>query len=245
MEFCYGKRELPPSPKMIEVQTLQPTKTYSHQTNIVERKMTYDCNSINVNTLVSAWTPCKVYNYCDKIDPYDLIVRKSAAEAISKHLNQAFSTSQIVDVYIWAKENIKYQNVPLNDYAPYRPSETIFTKTGDCKNYAALITSMILSIGGTARIATIPKCEHAFAEVFIGGQSQLDSLAEEIKQRYQQDIKLNVIKDNLGYWLILDGAGADYPGTTEIPKCLDSSAPTYFSYSCVSSDGKISKRKWI
>ena len=244
MEFCYGKKDLPPLPQKTQIVS-KSSSTFDHQVNINNPKEAYNCNSIELNTLVSAWLPCKNFNFCDKVDPYDLSVRKSSADAIANNLNSAYSIKQIIDVYVWAKENIKYQNVPLDNYAPYRPSETIYTKTGDCKNYAAVIASMIVSIGGTARIVAIPSCKHAFAEVLIGGKKELDAAAEETKSRYQQDITINIVEDKSGYWLILDGAGSQYPGTTDIKDCLKSSNPRYYSYSCISSDGEVHKRKWV
>jgi len=229
-------------------QSMQPTqikREYTHKINVIEPKISYDCSRLDVQSASDETVArCNAYNYCDKMTAYDITVRKSGTDAISQHLNQPYSTSQIIDIYAWAKNNIAYQNVPLDDFAPYRPSETITLKSGDCKNYGAVISSMILSIGGQARIVVVPKCIHAFAEVFIGGQKELDSLTQEIKQRYQQDIELNVIKDSQGYWLILDGAGANYPGTTEIKECLDPNAERYYSYSCVSADGKISKQTY-
>jgi hypothetical protein len=234
MEFCYGKRELPRSPQ----------KEYSHKINIIEPKISYDCNRLDLSKAdEETIRRCKLYNYCDKIEPYDVQVRKSSSNAIEQHPG-SYSTRQIIDVYKWAKDNIFYQNVPLNEYPPYRPSETIFTGSGDCKNYGAVISSMILSIGGSSRIATIPSCRHAFAEVFIGGQEQLDLLSDQIKELYQQDIEINAIKDSEGYWLILDGAGASYPGTTNIDGCLDTNAKRYLTYSCVKSDGTINKQSY-
>ena len=221
-------------------------REYTHKINVIEPKISYDCTRLDVQSASDETVAiCNTRNHCDKIEPYDLTVRKSATDAISQHLNQRYSTSQIIDVYAWAKNNIDYQNVPLDDFAPYRPSETIALKSGDCKNYAAVISSMILSIGGSARIVSIPQCTHAFAEVFIGKDySLIENLAQEIKQQYQQDIEINVIKDSQGYWLILDGAGADYAGTTEIKECLNPNAERYYSYSCVSADGKINKQTY-
>lgn len=221
-------------------------REFSHKINVIEPKISYDCTRLNAQTASDETVArCNLYNYCDKMEAYDITVRKSATDAISQHLNQAYSTSQLIDVYSWAKNNVAYQNVPLDDFAPYRPSETITLKSGDCKNYAAVISSMILSIGGSARIVVVPSCIHAFAEVYIGKDySLIDNLAQEIKERYQQDIEINVIKDAQGYWLILDGAGANYAGTTEIKECLNPNAERYYSYSCISSDGKISKQTY-
>jgi len=233
---------------------------YSLKINVIAPVNSYDCvhpdgSPLNAADVAKASRDtvdqCNAWNYCDVMTPSDLVVRKTAAEAIAEHLDRPYSTIQLVDIYAWAKKNVEYQNVPLNNAKPYRPSETIFTKTADCKNYAALISSMVLSIGGNARIVTAIGCRHAWAEVLIGepndlpaSKRALDAFAQAIKEKYQQDIELNIIRDEVGYWVILDGSGAVYPGTNTIPGCLDPEMPRHYSYSCVSQEGNINKQTY-
>ncbi len=212
----------------------------------------HDCTHLDVATASEQTvSSCNAYNYCDKIEPHDIVVREFAKNAITAHLGEEYSTAQILDVYAWTKQNVAYQNVPLDDFAPYRPSETIALKTGDCKNYGVLISSMISSMGGLARVAVPSTCPHAFAEVWISQPKtyknvSLSSLLDDLRQRYPliANMSLDIINDSQGYWLILDGAGADYPGTTSIDHCLDKNAEMYYSYSCISPDGKIDKQTY-
>ena len=238
----------------------EPPKEYTVKINVISPQNNYDCTHDNGSPLdasdldkMSGETvrACNNWNYCDVMIPSDIVVRKSATEAIAEHLGRPYSTVQLVDLYAWAKTNIDYQSVPLNNVKPYRPSETIFLKTADCKNYASVLSSMALAIGGYARIVTAIDCEHAWAEDLIGepndlpaGKRALDAFAQAIKDKYQQDIVINIIRDEKGYWVILDGSGAQYPGTNNIPGCLDSQINRYYSYSCVDQDGNVNKQAY-
>ncbi len=188
----------------------------------------YTCNNISV-------PPCGAYQsvYCDKFSPEDIEVRKAAAEAISKHPG-AFSINQLLDVYDWVHTNVFYQNVPVNlTYQPYTPSETLRTKSGDCKNQAVLIASMVEAIGGSARVLLIPECQHAFTEVYVGKETDLDPMFNAIYAHYGSkapNIVWHYSNNKTENWLIFDTAGGSYPGST-IDACKNAST-TYVIYDC-------------
>lgn len=192
----------------------------------------YDCNNLTN-------PPCDAYSqaYCDKFTPTDLSVREAASQAISKHPGQ-FSINQLLDIYDWVHTNIFYQNVPVNlTYQPYSPADTLATKSGDCKNQAVLIASMVEAIGGTARVLMIPECDHAFAEVYVGNDSNLDNLTAAVFAHYPasagQQINWHTTKDannQTENWFIFDTAGGDFPGQT-IPECLNASS-VFEIYDC-------------
>ncbi|MFH1248921.1 MAG: transglutaminase-like domain-containing protein [archaeon] len=103
--------------------------------------------------------------YCSKIDPYNLEVRKATSEAVKAHPG-SFGIDQLLDIYDWVKANINYLNVPVTmPITPYSTTETLATKSGDCKNQAVLIASMVEAIGGEARVVVQPSCEHAYTIV--------------------------------------------------------------------------------
>lgn len=109
--------------------------------------------------------------YCKKIDPYNMDVRMAASEAVRAHPG-TYSIDQLLDIYDWVKSNINYLNVPISlPVTPYSPSETLTTKSGDCKNQAVLIASMIESIGGSARVVGQPSCQHAYTIVYFTNSS--------------------------------------------------------------------------
>ncbi len=183
----------------------------------------YVCNS------KQDYPPCDgmLAGYCDKFVETDLAVREAAAQAISKHPG-AFSINQLLDIYDWVHTNVFYQNVPLDMYPPYYPSQTLATKSGDCKNQAVLIASMVEAIGGSARVLLVPDCHHAFAEVYIGTDIDSSIISSAIGSHYNTNGKgvsyhTNRNADNrTDYWFIFDTAGGNYPGET-IPECLKAS----------------------
>lgn len=175
--------------------------------------------------------------YCDKINPYDLNVREASSTAIQGNPG-AYSISQILDIYDWVKSNIFYQNVPVSlDNSPYLPSETLQTKSGDCKNQAVLLASMIDSIGGTAKVALNSQCNHAYVLVYFTNVSDdFNNLVQTIGNRYNQyTTKINYYLISGGYWVVFDTAGGNYPGDI-LNECLKSNQ-IYSVSSCVTKVG--------
>ncbi|MFH1520861.1 MAG: transglutaminase-like domain-containing protein [Candidatus Micrarchaeota archaeon] len=154
--------------------------------------------------------------YCDKIDPYDLSVREAAADAIRNHPG-SYSYTQLFDIYDWVKQNIIYQNVPLAGI-PYPSYETLLTRSGDCKNQAVLIASMVGAIGGTAKTVADPDCVHAYTIVYFGSVDKLDSFIQAVSNHYGSDVFVNYFILDDGIWVIFDPAGGEYPGDT-LPEC--------------------------
>jgi hypothetical protein len=169
--------------------------------------------------------------YCDKINPYDLSVRKAAAKAI-KNDPGSYSVGQLFDIYDWIKENIAYQNVALYGI-PYPAKETLETESGDCKNQAVLIASMIEAIGGNAKVVVDPSCEHAYTIVRFGSAGDDFSwFTDAVAKHYGSNVQVNSFTNDDGVWVIFDPAGGRYPGNT-LPEC-SGSRTVYFTDSCLS-----------
>jgi hypothetical protein len=169
--------------------------------------------------------------FCDRINPYDLSVREAAADAIRNH-SGAYSITQLFDIYDWVKENIMYQNVPLAGI-PYPASETLTTKSGDCKNQAVLMASMIVAVGGTAKVVADPACKHAYTLVHFGPSGmKLDSVKQAVARHYGSDVTINYISDETSTWVIFDPAGGRYPGNT-LPECTGDNRTVYMVSSCL------------
>ena len=169
--------------------------------------------------------------YCDKIDPYNLNVREASSLAI-KNDPGSYNINQLLDIYDWTKNNIQYQNVPLSGI-PYPPSQTLYTSSGDCKNQAVLIASMVESIGGTAKVVVDPSCAHAYALVYASNQSQdMQGIADTISKHYNQQLIIHWITLGNQNWLIFDPAGGNYPGNT-LPEC-SGIGTNYYIDSCLS-----------
>lgn len=186
----------------------------------------YTCNRADAH-------PCDDYMeaYCPVLVPTDLRVREAASSAISAHPG-AYSANQILDIYDWVYGNVIYQNVPVNlAYQPYPPNETLLTKSGDCKNQAVLIASMIEAVGGSARVLVIPNCTHAFTEVYLGDKSNADRVIDAIFAHYGYAPNVTWHNDSEGdVWLPLDTAGGRYPGSS-IGDCFNASQ-VFLVYNC-------------
>lgn len=158
--------------------------------------------------------------YCDKINPYDLDVRKAASEAVAQHPGK-YSIDQLLDIYDWVKSKIEYLNVPATLTAPYQPSGTLATKSGDCKNQAVLIASMIESIGGTAKVVINTECNHSYTIVFFARPgTDMSDYVQTIAYHYHRNVIAHWYTNNEGIWMIFDPAGGTYPGET-LSDCLN------------------------
>lgn len=180
----------------------------------------YVCNTNNASE------PCDTYvQYCERFTPADLAVRSAAAQAIAGHPGP-FSVNQIMDVYDWVNRNVFYQNVPLDMSMPYPPNETLQTKSGDCKNQAVLVASMIEAIGGSAEVLIVPDCSHAFPLVYLGNGSNKDVFFKAVRSHYGDASNATLHfyhhteNNETVYWVLADTAGAYYPGDT-IEGCLN------------------------
>jgi len=169
--------------------------------------------------------------YCDKINPYDLTVREAAAKAIRDDAG-TYSINQLFDIYDWVKNNIVYQNVPLVGI-PYPAKETIATESGDCKNQAVLIASMIEAIGGTAKVVADPSCTHAYSIVRFGSIGEDLSLFDKaVAKHYGINVQIEHFTNEDGIWVIFDPAGGKYPGNT-LSECTGNRT-VYLIDSCLS-----------
>lgn len=173
--------------------------------------------------------------YCDKINPYDLSVRKVSADAIRDNPG-IYTYTQLFDIYDWVKENIMYQTVPLEGI-PYYPAETLITESGDCKNQAVLIASMVKAIGGNSKVVIDVDCVHAYAIVYFGSvDTDLNDFYNAVQSHYGKSININYITYNDEIWVIFDPAGAYYPGET-LEEC-SGDRELYFVNSCMDCSNK-------
>jgi hypothetical protein len=124
-----------------------------------------------------------------------------------------FNLGQVCEIFDYCYKRWKYVNDPISgDY--YSPaSETLENGlNGDCDDFAILMCSMILSIGGEARInfAYGNDGGHAFTEVNIGYTEENEVYSYLIRRYGKNNIMKHI--DNLGNnWLNLDWQ-AGYPG---------------------------------
>ena len=169
--------------------------------------------------------------FCDKIDPYASSIQQATAEAIQNDPG-SYSIAQLLDIYDWVKKNIVYQTSPLAGI-PYPPTQTLATRSGDCKNQAVLIASMIKIIGGTAKVVSDPDCVHAYTIVYFGSISTgISSFTRAVADHYGSQVYVNYFTLEGGIWVIFDPAGGFYPGDT-LPECYGDRV-VYYTTTCLS-----------
>jgi hypothetical protein len=126
------------------------------------------------------------------------IVRSNANKLAGQNQGQ-FNLGQVCDIFDYCQSNWKYVNDPKSGDLVQNASFTLSNGLiGDCDDFAVLVCSLVLSIGGEARInyAFNDKNGHAFTEVNIGN---ID-VTEYISMRYKS-------KDIDGIWTRTDNSG--------------------------------------
>ncbi|MBR0175869.1 MAG: transglutaminase domain-containing protein [Bacteroidales bacterium] len=181
-----------PSPPKIE---------FSRPQNICSRDQYVNCHEITgeMKELVVA---------CD----YDNSTVRNNAVALVSISPGPFNLGQLCDIFDFCYGNWSYVNDPIaRDYYA-KASETLKNGlNGDCDDFAILVCSMILAIGGEARISFAYKGSdgHAFAEVNIG-ETPREDVENYLLARYG-NMELNHKEEDGNWWLNLDWWG-QYPG---------------------------------
>ena len=128
---------------------------------------------------------------------------RNNAVSIAGQNEGSFNLGQICDIFDHCYNNWKYVNDPKGAEIVEYASNTISNGlNGDCDDFAVLICSMILSIGGEARInfAYGQDGGHAFTEVNIGKTE----IEEYISKRYKK------VYDHSGIWTRTDKDGNNW-----------------------------------
>lgn len=148
---------------------------------------------------------------CDFNLPYT----KTFANKLAAKSPGAYSFGQICEIFDYCYNKWSYVNDPADVEYVARASESIAASlTGDCDDFAVLMASCILAIGGRPCINTGYNDHggHAFTEVDIAGFDEGEVL-KEIRERFKAyDVSsLATRRDGNHVWLNLDWQ-ARYPG---------------------------------
>jgi hypothetical protein len=136
-----------------------------------------------------------------------------------------YNISQVCAIFDYLNSKWKYVNDPNGFNYVAKGSESIYNNfSGDCDDYAVLMAAMIASIGGTPRIilAWNETSGHAYPEVFLGNQTNMEACKNSIRSYYQNGFQqlfgiqsIGIIHchgdGNGNYWLNLDYS-AQHPG---------------------------------
>lgn len=141
------------------------------------------------------------------------VVRNAAVKLVASSPGN-FNLGQVCDVFEFSYQNWAYVNDPIaRDYFA-QASETIKNGfNGDCDDFAILLCSLIMAIGGETRInfAYDGTSGHAFTEVNMGYTDKEMVLAY-LKARYNHKTLWYKEDSNGNWWLNLDWQGG-YPGS--------------------------------
>lgn len=148
---------------------------------------------------------------CDYLCPYT----KQFANSLAGKSPGPFNAGQICEIFDYCFNNWKYVNDPNGHEYVASASESIEGNlAGDCDDFAILMASCMLAIGGDACLnigAGTEGC-HAFTEVDISPVG-LDNMKNEIKGRYGSDATIATRIDGNHIWLNLDWFGIpQHPG---------------------------------
>lgn len=148
---------------------------------------------------------------CDYLCPYT----KQFANSLAGKSPGNFNAGQICEIFDYCFTNWKYVNDPNGHEYVASASETIEGNlAGDCDDYAILMASCMLAIGGNACVNTGFGSEggHAFTEVDIAsiGESAMKTAIMNHFPQYSNS-HLNTRRDGNHLWLNLDW-WASYPG---------------------------------
>lgn len=125
-----------------------------------------------------------------------------------------YNLGQICDIFDHYYNNWKYVNDPQTvNYVEYASTTIQNNFNGDCDDFAVLICSAILAIGGEARInyAYNSTSGHAFTEINLG-KTDINQVSNYLTKRYKINSKIYGRQDkDQNWWLNLDWF-ANHPG---------------------------------
>jgi hypothetical protein len=173
----------------VNLGTVHPGSEYQAYLYVEATSAEGDIGSFKTDVFtIPAYTREEFYQetYCDKIDPYNLEIRKTATEAVKAHAGTSYNFDQALDIYTWIKKKIKYVDTHSTlASAPAPPLQTLTTKSGDYKSQAVLIASMIQAIGGVSLVVVQPSCNHAYAIVYAAESSaNIKDYANQVSEHY-------------------------------------------------------------
>ena len=170
----------------------------------------------NYLSLSSDAKTAQEYNYA--MEPTNSAVRTFALNAIKNSNGGNYNIGQICDIYDKLYKSWTYVNDPAGKEYVAKASESVRLLKGDCEDYAILMASCIIAIGGSSRIIVAHDSNndgHAYAEVYMSdNESDIDSLIKSISRRYGgKTIHYHTYKyeGKTEYWLNLDWT-ASHPG---------------------------------
>lgn len=203
-----GKKNITPTPTPVEpIDYAENDIVLPQYVTPTERKYSawYSDGNMNVEMLEEA---------CDFNLPYTKSFANELA-ACSAGDYASVGIEQVCEIFDYCYKKWRYVSDPAEQEYVARASESIAASlTGDCDDFAILLSSCILAIGGNVRITTAytETSGHAFAELDI---TEMDKhyVLETINKRFGERVVNSLATKSEGgrVWLNLDWQ-ASYPG---------------------------------
>ena len=144
-------------------------------------------------------------------------VRNFAVENSTRYFHDEYyrkfgKATRYFSLFKHIRLNWKYVNDPLgmDYYSP--PTESMGLLAGDCDDYAILMASSIMAIGGEARIVISPS--HMYTEVKVGTTEDIDKVSYAIRTLFPDEVnggKIHFHETGGELWINFDYT-ASYPG---------------------------------
>ncbi|MBC5774924.1 transglutaminase [Pontibacter sp. KCTC 32443] len=115
-------------------------------------------------------------------------------------------------LFKYVRQNWKYVNDPVNMdyYSP--PVESMELLAGDCDDYAILMASSVMAIGGEARVVISES--HMYTEVKVGESEDIDEVSHVVRTLFPDEVnsgKIHFHETNDELWINFDYT-ARHPG---------------------------------
>lgn len=157
---------------------------------------------------------CMLDTACD----YDCAYTRKFATSLAARSEGYFNVGQICEIFNYCYNKWRYVNDPKGEEYVASASESIYNSLiGDCDDFAVLMASCMLAVGGNIciNIAENDKSGHAFTEVDIAPLGDVEDVMAVIKNKFPQYAdrinKLNIRQDGEYKWMNLDW-NSEYPG---------------------------------
>jgi transglutaminase-like putative cysteine protease len=147
---------------------------------------------------------------CNYTDP----TLRNQAVAIAGQSPGSFNVGQVCDIFDYCYGGWNYVNDPAaTEVVEYASNTLANGLNGDCDDFAVLVCSMVLAVGGEARInyAYGQDGGHAFTEVNIGNTEVDDYLTKRYRDVYDGSGVWSRVDADGNRWLNLDWWGK-HPG---------------------------------
>jgi transglutaminase-like putative cysteine protease len=152
--------------------------------------------------------PAYYFDKANKLmNPKNADVKKKATE-LTANYSGSYSIYQAAAAFGFVRDNVRYVIEPKGTDHWQAPEETLRLGTGDCEDYAFLLSALVTAMGGTTRFHV--EKEHAFLSVYAG--TDLAAVQAALERYYNTPLKVAAFQDSYGYWLGADATNSMYLG---------------------------------